>query len=88
MASAATGKAQCCICDKEKIAYRCGGCSQDFCITDLMEHRQTLGKQFDEIENDRDQFLQILVEHKKNPSNHLLMQQINQWEKDSIQKIK
>ena len=60
MASAATGKAQCCMCGKVISTYKCGGCLQDFCFNHLTEHRQTLGKQLDEIENDRDQLQQII----------------------------
>ena len=84
----ATSKTQCFTCDKFLITYNCKGCSQDFCFNHLTEHRQTLGKQFDEIENDRDQFQQILIEQKQDPTKHFLIQQINQWENDSIEKIK
>ena len=84
----ATSKTQCITCGKVMSTYYCRGCSQDFCFTHLTEHRQTLGKQFDEIENDRDQFQQTIIEQKENRSKHFLLQQINQWEKDSIEKIK
>ncbi|CAF1059489.1 unnamed protein product [Rotaria sordida] len=82
------GRATCSICGKEKIAYKCGGCSRDYCFNHLEEHRQTLGKQFDEIENDRDQFHRALVERKEVQKPFPLIQQVDKWEEDSIKKIK
>ncbi|CAF4796104.1 unnamed protein product [Rotaria sp. Silwood1] len=89
MAQAMTnGRATCSICGKERIAYKCGGCSQDFCFSHLGEHRQTLSQQFDEIETDRDQFHQALVQQKETPKRFPLMEQIDKWEEISIKKIK
>ena len=42
----------------------------------------------DEVENDRNLFRQRITESKENPNKHLLFQQINKWEEDSIKKIK
>ena len=83
----AKSKAQCFICNKEKTTYICRGCSKDFCFDHLIEHRQILGKQLDEIECDRDQFQQLIFEQKQNPHNCALIGQINQWEQNSILKI-
>jgi hypothetical protein len=38
--------------------------------------------------NEHDQFKQIIGEHRQNPSNSTLFEQIDQWEKISIEKIK
>ncbi len=46
----ATGKTQCVRCGKEKATSKCSGCLQDFCLNHLVEHRQQLNKQSDEIE--------------------------------------
>jgi hypothetical protein len=84
----ANGKAQCFICNKEKNTYICRGCSKEFCFSHLTEHRQTLNKQFDEIENDRNLFRQLLSEQKEDRKIRPLIQEIDQWEEDSIKKIK
>jgi sugar lactone lactonase YvrE len=88
MATGTTAKAQCCICNKEKNTYKCGGCSKDFCFNHLTEHRQSINQQFDEIENYHDQFRQTILKQKNDPQKHPLINQINKWEEDSIQKIK
>jgi hypothetical protein len=84
----ATARAQCFICSKEKSTYTCGGCAKDFCFIHLTEHRQTVSKQFDEIENERNLFLQLLIERKNDPEIGPLIQQVDKWEEDSITKIK
>jgi hypothetical protein len=84
----AIGKARCAICGKEKSSYKCGGCSQEFCFNHLADHKQELSKQFDEIEVNRDLFRQTLTEQTTNPQKHPLIQQIDQWERDSIKTIR
>jgi chromosome segregation ATPase len=87
MATAA-GKAHCVTCGKEKSSYKCGGCSREFCFDHLADHKQELSKQFDEIEVNRDLFRQTLTEQTTNPPKHALIEQIDTWERDSIQKIR
>jgi chromosome segregation ATPase len=86
--STATGKTHCATCEKEKVAYKCEGCSQDFCLNHLNDHHQLLIQQLDDVDNQRNIFRQILTEQTKNLQKHFLIQQINQWENDSINKIK
>ncbi|CAF1002788.1 unnamed protein product [Adineta steineri] len=86
MATANT-RAKCSICNKANATCLCSGCSKDFCFQHLTEHRQILDKQLNEIINDHDQFQQTIIEQKQNPSNSSLIQQINQWETDSIDQI-
>jgi Rad3-related DNA helicase len=83
----AIGKTRCVICSKEKATLRCGGCLQEYCSKHLENHRQELNKQFDEIEVNRDLFRQLLTEQMQKPENNRLMEQINQWEGRSIEKI-
>ena len=83
----ATSKGRCLICKKERATTRCHGCSEDFCFNHLVEHRQELSQQFDHLENQRNLFRQILTEQTNNPQKHVLVQQINHWEKDAINKI-
>jgi len=88
MATAAP-KTQCVTCEKEKATSRCVGCLQDFCFNHLAEHRQQLNKQLDDIQIHRDLFLQTINEKTTNNSQKdLFIQQIDQWEHESIQKIK
>jgi hypothetical protein len=84
----ATGKVRCATCDKEKPTLRCIGCLKDFCYDHLGEHRQQLNKQLDDIEVHRDIFRQTLTEQTIDPNKRLLIQQINKWEQESIEKIK
>jgi len=84
----ANSKAQCSTCNKEKSTYICTGCYKHFCFAHLTEHRQMLNKQLDEIINDHDQFQQTIIQQKQNPTNPSLIEQIDQWEISSIDKIK
>ena len=82
-----TIKNRCIICDKEKASFRCEGCLQTFCNKHCNDHRQELSKQLDEIEVTRDLLRQTFNEQTIDPQKHPLIQQINQWEQDSIRKI-
>jgi hypothetical protein len=84
----ATGKTHCVTCRKEIVVYECKGCSQNFCIKDLNDHHQLFIQQLGDIEDKRNIFRQTLTEQTKNPQKHSLIQQINKWENDSINKIK
>ena len=83
-----SNKTICVICNKERITYACDGCSQRFCRKHLDEHLKNLGEQLEQIGNDHDQLRQNLDQQKTNPTKHPLIEQINQWENDSIDKIK
>ena len=84
----AVGKTRCATCGKEKAVMKCGGCAEDFCFNHMTDHRQELSKQLDGIEVIRDLFRQTLTEQISKPQKHALMQQIDQWEHDSIHKIR
>jgi len=84
----ATAKTRCCICTKETSTFRCDGCLRNFCRDDLTKHLQTLSKQLDEIENDHDELRQTIIEQKEDSKKHPLIQQVDHWEEDSINKIK
>ena len=81
-------KTLCVVCNKEKITYLCFGCSEKFCLPHLTEHQKDLALQLDQIENDHDGLRQSLHDQRANSSQHPLIEQINQWGKDSIEKIK
>jgi chromosome segregation ATPase len=80
-------KARCTTCDKEKRTVRCEGCLQLFCFDHLTDHRQELNQKLDHIEMDKDLFQQALNEDTTDAQKHVLLQQIGQWEQDSIKKI-
>jgi hypothetical protein len=82
-----TGKTHCVKCRKDRCTLRCGGCLKDFCFNHLVDHRQELMKQLDEIDSHRDLFRHSLTEQMNEPKNHPLIQQIDQWKCDSIKKI-
>jgi len=82
------GKARCITCEKSKSTVRCDGCSQPFCYNHLGNHRQELGKQLDEIEVTRDLLRQTLIEVVAAPQKHAFIKQIDEWERESIEKIR
>ncbi|CAF0998837.1 unnamed protein product [Adineta steineri] len=80
-------KTLCFICNEEKITYVCEGCSKEFCLMHLTEHRQMLNNELHHIASEYNEFKQTINEQKQNPQNHSLIEQINLWEIDSIEKI-
>ncbi|CAF1266424.1 unnamed protein product [Adineta steineri] len=80
-------KTQCVICNKDKITYLCEGCSKNFCLIDLTRHRQLLNEELHHIIDDYDQFKERFGEQKPNPHDLSLINEINQWEMDSVIKI-
>ena len=85
--SIASRKTNCIICNKCKITYICQGCSRDFCLDHLSEHRKNLGQQLEQIQTDHDQLRQNLNDYQIDPMKHLLIKTIDQWERDSINNI-
>lgn len=80
----------CFICGtgKEKVSYKCDGCSKRYCRNHLRDHEKELDLQFDQIENERNIVRQTLSEIINQPINQEIIQQINLWEQKSIDKIK
>ncbi|CAF1034725.1 unnamed protein product [Adineta steineri] len=52
-----------------------------------MEHRQRIKTQLETIINDHDQFQQTIIQQKEDSHNSSFIQQINQWETNSIHQI-
>ena len=86
-ATTTTTKTVCVVCNKGKITYICQGCSKHFCFEHLSEHRKNLGQQLHQIQNDHDQLRQNLNDQKIDPNKHPCIEQIDRWEKDSMEKI-
>jgi len=81
-------KAPCSTCGKEKGGVKCEGCSKIFCLNHFDGHRQELSKELDEVEVTRDLFRQTLTEKTVEPQTHALIEQINEWENQSINEIR
>jgi hypothetical protein len=79
---------QCSTCKEETGVFLCRGCEKDFCFDHLTEHRQLLNEQLYQIQDDFNQFRQTIIEIRNNPRKHPLIEEIDQWENDSIHKIK
>ena len=82
-----TSRSYCFICEKERVTYKCDGCSKRFCKQHLKDHENELELELDQIQTERNMFRQILSEQIEQPNKHHLIQQINQWEQRSIDKI-
>ena len=50
----AANKERCVTCGKEKAVMKCEGCSKSFCYNHVIDHRQELSQQLDEIGVNRD----------------------------------
>ncbi|CAF3905655.1 unnamed protein product [Rotaria sp. Silwood1] len=87
MASTTRKKRPCSKCDKAAGIFTCFGCQKDFCYRHVAEHRQELNKQMDELTTNHDQLQQTIVEQEAQPNCHPLIQKINEWEQESINKI-
>lgn len=81
-------KKECFSCKKVTRTFNCDGCLQNFCSDCLTKHLQELKKSLHTIESEYDQFRQKLNDQKKDPKKRPLIQQVDQWEEESINKIK
>ncbi|CAF3397561.1 unnamed protein product [Rotaria socialis] len=89
MATAVINSTQCFKCKKEKSnLYPCGGCSENFCSQDLPKHHQEHVLELEKIVTDCDTFQQNISEQQQDLNHRPLIQQVNEWERDSIMKIK
>jgi len=78
------GKTRCVYCEKEKVTYECNGCKQYFCLEHLNEHNREHTKQLDAVVNQRNLVQETLLEQQTNIEKHNLFEQVNEWEKKSI----
>jgi GTPase involved in cell partitioning and DNA repair len=62
----------------------CDGCHRWFCTKHLLEHRQELSQEMDQLMQQHDQFQHDLTENDRHP----LITRINLWEEKSIQRIR
>jgi len=88
----ASSKQPCATCGHKAAGiFKCEGCTQVFCRKHVNEHRDTLSQQLDEIVFEYDNLQQTIAENKNQQGNvrsNPLVQQIDRWENDAIEKIK
>jgi len=83
MASALVKK-PCTKCNKGGGVTTCDGCQQSFCIKHIIEHRQELAVQLDNVGQEHDLFRRDLTQDN---IVHPLLIRIDEWEQESITKI-
>lgn len=89
MASASSTKPVCIACGKATGTFTCRGCGKDFCLPHTVEHRQILNKKLEEeLILSHDQLKQDIEDQMKSVLVHPLMKKIDQWEIQSIEKIR
>ena len=84
----ANDKVVCVKCQKTKNTVRCGGCAKDFCLTHMNEHHQELSEELAQTEDQYNQFKNTIEERKRDFHRHALIKQIDDWEKESVAKIR
>ena len=77
----ASNSGTCSTCHKGKVTYGSKGCDQEFCLPHS-------SGQLDGLINDHDQFKQTLIEQQQSPRRSALTEQIDQWERTSIEMIR
>ncbi|CAF0766117.1 unnamed protein product [Adineta ricciae] len=85
MSASAVSKKQCVTCNKGGGVLTCDGCQQSFCGKHVIEHRQELAGQLDNIMQEHDLLQQEF--HQPSSKKDSLLKKIDKWEKDSIEKI-
>ena len=80
-----SSKTPCVTCGKGTGLFKCQGCLQTFCTKHVVEHRQTLHHQLDEIIVEHDTLQEIIIDNKDR--HHPLVDYIDKWELTSIKKI-
>jgi hypothetical protein len=78
----------CFACGKVQGRVKCEGCSRLYCVNHFQDHRQELKNQLDEVVVTRDLFRQSLDEKAADSQKHPLIQRINEWENESMNKIR
>lgn len=82
---ATTGKKVCNTCGKSGGIFTCDGCEKSFCGHHTAAHRQELANQLDIVGQEHDLLRRDLTE---NTGKDLILDRINTWEAESINKIK
>ncbi|CAF3170672.1 unnamed protein product [Rotaria sp. Silwood2] len=84
MSSTSLENKQCLLCNKIGGVLTCAGCGQAFCGKHVIEHRQQLDIELDNLMQEHDLIQQDIG---LSIDNDLLLKEIDKWEKESITKI-
>ena len=84
----ATKATKCAVCNSSKFIFPCQGCSKTFCLDHLAKHRTDLSEELDRLHNDQETLELDLNENRNDLKKHAVILHIDQWEQDSIEKIK
>ncbi|CAF1581907.1 unnamed protein product [Rotaria magnacalcarata] len=87
MASVKVNRSLCSICGKVPSLSFCVGCERVFCTDHVEQHRLDLSSLLDRIVLEHDQCKQKIIQYTEESKSHPLMKQIDEWEKQSIEKI-
>ncbi|CAF3721638.1 unnamed protein product [Rotaria sordida] len=82
------GKTTCVKCKEPKNTVKCAGCFQEFCLNHMFEHHKELSEQLDAIEHQFNEFKIEIDGQKVESQKHELIEQIDKWERESIEKIR
>lgn len=77
-------KNSCAKCDKGAGVTTCNGCEKSFCLKHIVEHRQDLALELDQLGQEHDRFRHDLL---NDNSIHPILNRIDQWENESVTKI-
>ncbi|CAF0781858.1 unnamed protein product [Adineta steineri] len=88
MASLKRTKNNCSVCIKLAGVFLCHGCEKNFCQLHASEHREHLQKSMNVIYHNYDSVKQNIKGQTTEQYQHSLMVQVNQWEQESIEKIR
>lgn len=87
MASASPITTPCVTCEKKAAGvFKCEGCSQAFCRQHVLEHRDALTDQLEEMMTDHNLLQQKILDETDDAHSPFLTH-IDEWEKNSILKI-
>ncbi|CAF0766153.1 unnamed protein product [Adineta ricciae] len=78
-------KRRCETCGKSNSTYTCDGCQSIFCQKHLLQHRQDLAYQFEDVMHNHELLGQD-IEGSSNEYNYL--RRISKWEQNAIQKVR
>lgn len=87
MTSTKVNRSLCSICGKIPSFSFCTGCQRVFCTDHAEQHRLELSSLLDRIIHDHNQCKQTLIQYTEELNNHPLIQQITDWESQSIERI-
>lgn len=85
--ASSNAKKSCTKCPKGQGQVLCDGCQRWYCVMHLLEHRQELSQQMDNLTLEHDQFQETLLVHDNGRPNPLITR-VDRWETKSIEKIK